>query len=74
MSVSEEKIAALKAYAIIPQGVADVRRYLGFVQYLAIFVPKFAELTPPRHTVFITGGGPEKEEMDRDSRGVSTVF
>ena len=31
VSVSEEKIAALKAYAV-PQGVADVRRYLGFVQ------------------------------------------
>ena len=46
VSVSEEKIAALKAYAI-PQGVADVRRYLGFVQYLAVFVPKFAELTAP---------------------------
>ena len=44
--MSEEKIAALKAYAI-PVGVADVRRYLGFVQYLAAFVPKFAELTAP---------------------------
>ena len=46
VSVFEEKIAALKAYAI-PQGVADVRRYLCFVQYLAVFVPKFAELTAP---------------------------
>ena len=48
VSVSEEKIAAsLKAYAI-PVGVAaDVRRYLGFVQYLAAFAPKFAELTAP---------------------------
>ena len=46
VSVSEEKIAALKAYAV-PAGIADVRRYLGFVQYLAAFVPKFAELTAP---------------------------
>ena len=46
VSVSEEKIAKLKVYAI-PVGVADVRRYLWFVQYLAACVPKFAELTAP---------------------------
>jgi hypothetical protein len=46
VSISEEKITALKEYAI-PNGTPDVRRYLGFVQYLAAFVPKFEVLTAP---------------------------
>ena len=63
VSVSEEKIAALKAYAV-PQGVADVRRYLGFVQLVFSCVRAQIRGINGTHTVFITGGGPEEEEMD----------
>ena len=41
-----EKIAALREYEV-PKTIADVRRFLGFAQYLAMFIPHFAAVTAP---------------------------
>ena len=46
VSVSAEKIAALREY-VVPKNIADVRRFLGFAQYLAMFIPHFAAVTAP---------------------------
>ena len=46
VSVSAEKIAALREYEV-PKNIADVRRFLGFAQYLAMFIPHFAAVTAP---------------------------
>ena len=46
VSVSAKKIAALKEYEVT-KNRADVRRFLGFAQYLAMFIPHFATGTAP---------------------------
>ena len=46
VSVSDEKVEALKVYPI-PDSYAAVRRFVGFAQYLCQFIPKFSEIMSP---------------------------
>ena len=43
---ADDKVAALKTYAV-PTSMADVRRFLGFCQYLAHLIPHFNDRASP---------------------------
>ena len=64
IQISEEKIAALKAYKV-PDSHQALMRFLGFANYLSAFVPHYAATPrrPPSLTDLLKGGSGKKTKF-----------
>jgi len=70
LRISDEKIAALKAYKT-PASYPEIHRFLGFSQYLSSFIPNFATKTAPLSDL-LKGGDKRKKFVWTE--GCQTAF